>query len=476
MYTGQIIFALAGIAFGALLTFIVSRIGRGRDKVRISTLEADAQALGKDLESSRSSCMELLSKSESMKTRAELAEQRITELKSQMEQSSRELLDAKEKAYADALEAIRKSHEQALQEQKERFDNAMAAMTRQFKASTDDMLKEREKEFSESSSTRLSDLMTPLKETMEQMQKAIEGNSRSQISLTAEMRTSVEHMIRHSDAARQSAQQLANALTHGSKTQGDWGEAVLDELLEAQGLTRGIHYDTQITMRGTDGSVLKSDEGSMMRPDVILHMDRTREVIIDSKVSLTAYIDYMNAESPEERQRCLKAHVDSLNRHVRELSQKDYSSYIVKPKTRMDYVIMFVPNTNALMCAMDFQPDLWRRAMEKNVFIADEQTLYAALKIIRLTWAQIQQAENHEKVFQLAETILDRAGQFNEYYEKVGKALEAATNAYDEGHRKLTSGRQNIMTPCRNLIDLGARKSRQHPLPAPDDTEAPANE
>ena len=283
--------------------------------------------------------------------------------------------------------------------------------------------------------------------------------------MSSEMKVNIENMMRQSEAAKKSADELARVFKHGSKVQGDWGETVLDELLESQGLTRGVHYDIQSVIRDADGYVVKSNEGSIMRPDVILHLDQRREVIIDSKVSLTAFMDYVNAEEEDKRQLFLKAHIDSIQKHVKELSAKDYSSYVQSPKVKMDYVIMFVPHTGALWTALHSQPDLWRKAMEKNVFIADEQTLFAALRIINLTWTQIAQAQNHERVYALANELLDRVGQFMKKYQAIGKALENATKAYEDGEKKLLPGGQSILQTCGKLEKLGAKQSDKNPLP-----------
>ena len=202
-----------------------------------------------------------------------------------------------------------------------------------------------------------------------------------------------------------------------------------------------------------------------MRPDVILHLDQRRDVVIDSKVSLAAYMDYVNAQDEGDRQRFLAAHVASIKDQVKLLASKDYSSYIQPPKVKMDYVIMFVPNTGALWTALNAQPDLWRRAMEKGVYIADEQTLFAALRIISLTWTQIAQAQNHEKVYALASEMMDRVGQFLKKYQAVGAALAKAQQAYDDGDRKLQPTGQSILQTCAKLQKLGAKPSDKNPLP-----------
>lgn len=202
-----------------------------------------------------------------------------------------------------------------------------------------------------------------------------------------------------------------------------------------------------------------------MRPDVILHLDKERDVVIDAKVSLSAYLDYMNAESDETRNRSLRAHVESIRKHVAELAAKDYSSHIRPPKRSVGYVIMFVPNSAALLTATNAASDLWRKAMERNVYIADEQTLYAALKIIAMTWQQIAQAENHEKVYALANEMLDRVGKFMQPFVEIGSRLESAHKAYDNAMKKLAEGGQSIPQTCNKLIKLGARQQVRKGVP-----------
>lgn len=388
------------------------------------------------------------------------------------EKAQAQSLSAAWQRQVEEVKAASREQAQALLDaQERRFDDAMKAMKAQVQAATDELLKQRQKEFAEQSSSNLGQIVTPLRETIDKMKKAMEDNTLKQTSMSSEMRTNIEHMMRQSQAAQKSAEELTRVFKHGSKVQGDWGETVLDELLEAQGLTRGIHYDTQAVIRDASGQAIKSEGGGTLRPDIILHLDQRREVIIDSKVSLTAFMDYVNAETEEERQQYLKAHIASLQSHVKELSVKDYSAYIQPPKVRMDYVIMFVPHTGALWTALNAQPDLWRKAMDKNVFIADEQTLFAALRIINLTWTQIAQAQNHEKVYALANEMLDRVGQFMKKYQAIGKALDNAAKAYEDGEKKLLPTGQSILQTCAKLKKLGAKASERNPLPQLTDVE-----
>lgn len=433
-------------------------------------LEATKKEAQQQLEATKKEASEQLAK-----TKAE-AQQQLEAVKKeaseQLEATKKEAGDllAKTKAEAEAQQQKALAEKDAawndiMKGQEQRFNETMARMSEQMKNATADMLKDRQKEFADSSNQQLGQIVNPLRETIDKMKQTMADTTLKQTEMSSVLKDNIERSMQQAMAAKKSAEELANALKHGSKVQGDWGEAVLDELLTSQGLVRGIHYDTQAVIRDAQGNTVHTDDGATLRPDVILHLDQRREVIIDSKVSLTAFLDYANADNEADRQRFLKTHIDSLQKHVKELSTKDYSAYVQPPKVRMDYVIMFVPHTGALWTALNAQPDLWRKAMEQNVFIADEQTLFAALRIISLTWTQIRQAENHEQVYRLANEMLDRVGQFMKKYTAIGKALKSATTAYDDAERKLQPSGQSILQTCAKLQKLGAKQSDKNPLP-----------
>lgn len=445
---------------------------------RLEATKAEAQQQLETLKKEASEQLEATKKEASeqlAKTKAE-AQQQLEAVKKeaseQLETTKKEACDllAKTKAEAEAQQQKTLAEKDAawndiMKGQEQRFNETMARMSEQMKNATADMLKDRQKEFADSSNQQLGQIVNPLRETIDKMKQTMADTTLKQTEMSSVLKDNIERSMQQAMAAKKSAEELANALKHGSKVQGDWGEAVLDELLTSQGLVRGIHYDTQTVIRDAQGNTVHTDDGATLRPDVILHLDQRREVIIDSKVSLTAFLDYANADNEADRQRFLKTHIDSLQKHVKELSTKDYSAYVQPPKVRMDYVIMFVPHTGALWTALNAQPDLWRKAMEQNVFIADEQTLFAALRIISLTWTQIRQAENHEQVYRLANEMLDRVGQFMKKYTAIGKALKSATTAYDDAERKLQPSGQSILQTCAKLQKLGAKQSDKNPLP-----------
>ena len=433
-------------------------------------LEAAKKEASEQLEAAKKEASEQLETAK--KEASEQLETTKKEASEQLETTKKEASDllAKTKAEAEAQQQKALAEKDAawndiMKGQEQRFNETMARMSEQMKNATADMLKDRQKEFADSSNQQLGQIVNPLRETIDKMKQTMADTTLKQTEMSSVLKDNIERSMQQAMAAKKSAEELANALKHGSKVQGDWGEAVLDELLTSQGLVRGIHYDTQAVIRDAQGNTVHTDDGATLRPDVILHLDQRREVIIDSKVSLTAFLDYANADNEADRQRFLKTHIDSLQKHVKELSTKDYSAYVQSPKVRMDYVIMFVPHTGALWTALNAQPDLWRKAMEQNVFIADEQTLFAALRIISLTWTQIRQAENHEQVYRLANEMLDRVGQFMKKYTAIGKALKTATTAYDDAERKLQPSGQSILQTCAKLQKLGAKQSDKNPLP-----------
>lgn len=462
------VYIILGIVIGVALGILIARNRKNELVTKLEVLQSQ-------LDGAQKQQIEIKANAEQQLNQAKSDfKQQLQNEKAEADKRQKEALEAKDVDCQKLILSMEERQKQAMQSQKTQFDETLEKMVAQTKVATDEMLKQRQKEFSESSNQDLGQIVNPLKETIEKMKVEMNKTSLEQNSLATAMRQRVEDMIKQSEAAKNSADELARVFKHSSKVQGDWGEMVLDELLASHNLTRGVHYDIQDVICDAQGNVIRTEEGKSMRPDVILHLDKKREVVIDSKVSLTAFMDYVNAEDEPTRDAALKAHIESLNKHVKELSVKDYSSYIKAPKVKMDYVIMFVPHSAALWTALNTQPDLWRKAMEKNVYIADEQTLYAALRIIRLTWTQIAQAQNHEKVFELANEMLDRVGQFEKKYIAIGKALENAQKAYDEGDKKLRENGQSIPNTCKKLLDLGAKQSEKNKITMLDVDDIPA--
>ncbi len=436
-----VMFFIAGLIVAAIVSYL---IGKQKCKSVEQTTELKVKAES-DVQIAR------------LKSDLANSEEKIAELNKQIEDDKAD----KVQSLNNQKEQLTENFNKLLAEQDKRFTEATDKVAAQMKDATAEMLKKRQEEFSESSKQSIGNILNPLNDTISKMKEEMSKNNNHQIEMKEQMKNSVEQMMRQSEAARKSADELANAFRHGNKVQGDWGEVVLKELLESQGMIEGVNFFTQETMRDEKGNLIKSDDDHYLRPDVIINLDKDRRVVVDSKMSMTAFFDYVNAEDEITRKKRLDDHIKSIEAHVVELSDKNYSKYIEKSRCTMDYVIMFVPNSNALWVALNEKPTLWREAMDKSVFIADEQTLYAALRLINLMWIQNKQVANQQKVFDLATEMINRVAKFYEHYEAIGKSLRSAQKAFDDGQKKLEDKGQSIVKTANDLTKLGAKGNKE---------------
>jgi len=367
-------------------------------------------------------------------------------------------LHAKTESQTRELELVREQMASEARHREEQFKN----MAQQLMESSASKLKESNKE-------TMTVITQPLKEAMESMQKAISESQKDGAARSASFREQIQQMLQQTQQLGEKTDSLTNVLRRDNKVSGNMGEIILGDLLASQGLTEGIHYEVQARLRDELGRPLKNDEtGKEMQPDVILHYPQGQDAIVDSKVSLVAYEKYVNAETPEEKERYLQDHIKSVRQHVNELARKDYSKYIKNGRETVDFVIMFVPFESSLQLALANDPTLWREAFEKKVFVTGEQNLLGILHMIHIAWVQNQQAENQEKVFGLAEQLLDRLGDFVQRYNDLGNKIEAVQKAYESTNNKLITGRQSVVQKGRELVDLGAKENANRRIPMPE--------
>ena len=310
----------------------------------------------------------------------------------------------------------------------------------------------------------------PLREAISEVRRAISDNTKDHTAQTASLKEQLRLMMETGREMSEKAESLANVLRRDNKVSGNMGEIILGDLLASQGLTEGIHYELQARLRDEQGRPLRHDDtGQELQPDVILHYPQGQDVVIDSKVSLVAYQRYVNADTPEEKERALQEHIRSVRSHVTELARKDYSKYIKAPREAVDFVIMFVPFESSLQLALVNDPALWREAFDRKVFITGEQNLLGILHMIHIAWVQNQQAENQKKVFGIAEQLLDRLGDFIQRYNRLGEHIELLRKDFDSAGNKLFQGRQSVVQKGRELIDLGAKENTSRRIPKAED-------
>ena len=426
------VYIVIGIAVGAVALYLL--MDRKMDVLRIEGGKKD---------------IELSMRTEQLSA----ATSRVTHL-----EAENKTLHAKTETQSRELELVREQMAAEARHREEQFKN----MAQQLMESSASKLKESNKE-------TMTVITQPLKEAMESMQKAINESQKDGAARSASFREQIQQMLQQTQRLGEKTDSLTNVLRRDNKVSGNMGEIILGDLLASQGLTEGIHYEVQARLRDELGRPLKNDEtGKEMQPDVILHYPQGQDAIVDSKVSLVAYEKYVNAETQEEKERYLQDHIKSVRQHVNELARKDYSKYIQNGRDAVDFVIMFVPFESSLQLALANDPTLWRDAFEKKVFVTGEQNLLGILHMIHIAWVQNQQAENQEKVFGLAEQLLDRLGYFVQRYNDLGNKIEAVQKAYESTNNKLISGRQSVVQKGRELVDLGAKENANRRIPMPE--------
>lgn len=457
-----LIFLIIGIAAGAVIGILWGRgqANASRNALALAKAEADtahARAMADTNAASARTVAEAESRIRALETEKEMLTVRIADERA---------AHARELGQRDAM---MKAAEQQAAERAAQFREQLDMAREQLKTTAADLLAARTADLNRANVRDIDNVLQPLRQHIKEMKEAMDASRDLNIRNTASLRQAITDIMERTAGIGAEADKLARALRHENKTQGNWGEVILGELLDSQGLKRGINYEVQSTIVDKNGKpVLNESTDKRMIPDVILHYSDNKDLIIDAKVSLSAYLDYTGAESEEMREEALRRHVKSLRAHVKELAAKDYKRYILHPRQSLDYVIMFVPNESALQLAMSVEPTLWRDAMKEGVFISGECNLTAALRIIHLAWRQEVQAQSQRKVFEEANLLIGRVGDFYKTFTDIGARIDKAKEAFTDSANKLINGRQSLMVPARRLRDMGAKEKAGSPLPEPD--------
>ena len=366
--------------------------------------------------------------------------------------------------HAEQLKLAESRHSEDLEKQ-------LALMREQMQNTANELLKRREEELKAANREQLGHILNPLNEQLRMMREAVDKNKLTQTETTSALKAQIEAMMRQSAEIGTKADRLANALTKENKTQGNFGEVRLIELLEGMGLEKGIHFDIQETLRNDAGQALLSDEGNRLIPDVILHFTDGRDAIIDSKMSLTAFERYVNAEDEEERQAALKEHIRSVRAHVDELSRKRYDKYIKKGRQGLDYVLMYMFSESALQLALCNDTSLWKYAFDRNVFITGSQNLYAVIRLTKESWVLVEQTRNQEEIMRCADNIVKRVQLFSQRFKRLGELIDDLQDKYKEVQTTTADSGQSIIVAARRLTMLGAKEDKGKSTKALPDSE-----
>ena len=388
-----------------------------------------------------------------------------TQLEAERAQHQKEIESLKDRfEHETELRNQQSSNEQQLRQKQ--FDQQLETIQEQFQNLASKILDQTTQKLKSENVESMSHITQPLKQNIEQLQQAIDKTNHETAKSTASLSEQLKSMAEQTAKIDASATRLTNVMRGANKVQGNWGELTLMNLLDSQGLRLGVDYDVQQTLSDDRGNVLTNEEsGKRMIPDVILHYPNNEDIIIDSKMTIDAYTNYMNAEDEIVKKKYADDVVKSIRTQFTSLSKKDYTSYIKAPRRAIDFVIMYVPYEGALQLALLTDPKLWHDAFEKKVFITSQQNLMAILKIIQIAWRQYAQTENQKRVYDLADEMLRRVGDFIKRFDKVGKDIETLHKDYDEAYKKAYTGRQSIVQKANDLKVLGAKESANAPIP-----------
>ena len=375
----------------------------------------------------------------------------------------RNRIKAQEELHEKRLADMEKMASQA----QENYDKALKSMRETVVASmtaeTEKLLRQREKELADENQTSMDGILKPLKESISAMEKAMKDNASSHLEtstkLSEQLKQAVKEMQEKTSDVGKKADTLSEALTGKPKVQGCFGENFLEAILAGEGLEEGKHYTREAANE------------DLSRPDFVFHFKEgleQKDLIVDSKVSLTAFVEYMNASSEEEKAVALDRHIRSVRKHIEELARKEYAKK--NSRSFADYVLMFMPRDMAFRVALEADPMLWQEAYRKGVLIATEQTIMPFLKIMQLTWNKFQHDTNTQRITQAAQNMIDRVGSFYDSYAELGRKLKAVFGEYNKGVAKLQDNGQSITTSARQVISLGVRRSKGKEFTVPDET------
>ena len=369
------------------------------------------------------------------------------------------------------LEFERKTNAEVRKQADEKLEDQIKFLQAELTNTTQKLLDMRSEKLEQSNKTQMSSIIDPLKETISKLEKEMKETQTQHGNTTTRLEQSIKNLVEKTENIGNRADRLVETLLYQPKSQGDWGELVVKEMLESQGLKEGIHYVYQPTLRDEKGQTLRNEEtNKLMRPDFILHLDEKEDVIIDSKMTITSYDNYVHAKTDDEREIYAKEILTSIHGHIAELKRANYAAYIENGRKSADFVFMFIPNEGAMQVAMAHEKNLWRDTFLKDrIFIVSEMNLYAALRIVNVTWRQIEQNKSYAKVFQTVGLLLDRLNGFIEKFGKVEKSLQQATKAYEEANHQLMIGSRSVLDTGYRLRDMGVKTKKALPESYVDD-------
>ena len=399
----------------------------------------------------------------------------VVAVKMKKEQSDDALIESQRKQMTESvnrqIDLLTRQHARQIEMLTAKYEQQNEALRQemmlQFNVLASDVLRRNSESLKEANSEQIDALLRPLKENIESFKKTISEGYVKETSSRKLLEVQIERLVKLNETIGEEARNLTSALKGNSKVQGDWGEMILETLLENAGLERGINFETQLT-RDSGGNVLKNDEGKLLRPDVLIKLPDNHSIIVDSKVSLTAFVDYCNAEDENVRIVAGKKHLQSVYAHIDELYAKMYQNNL---KGAADYVMMFIPNESAYIAAVQLDINLWKYAYERGVIIVSPTHLFSVMSIVSQLWRQDKQNRNAMLIAERGGKLYDKLVLFMDSFEKVGKSIDDAMTSYNKSFNQLRTGTGNVLRQAEDMKALGAKASKSLPERLSDSAE-----
>lgn len=380
--------------------------------------------------------------------------QRAEELVALEHQRGQELLALAKDAHDKQLEALKKMNQ-------EQVDSQLKMLKEQMMATSEEVLKLRQKELGEANKEQVSKIVDPLQKSLKDMRDALDDSKEKHQEALHKLDATIQANIKNSVHLNDTAERLTRALTGEVKVQGNFGELKLRQLLEDLGLKEGEQYSSQAHLRDRLGNLVKDDDGKGLIPDFILHFPNNRDVVVDSKMSFTAFERYVNTEVPEEKTVHLKEHILSVRAQVDRLAKKDYSRYLKEGYGKLNFVIMYIHTEGALNLALLNDSALWREAYDRGVLILGPQTMYMNLRILELMWTQVRQLQNQEEMIKQANLIVERTQDFASRFATVEGKMRDTVKAMDQLKVTTSEGGPSIIRAAKQLVAAGARENKK---------------
>lgn len=393
---------------------------------------------------------------------ADASDKRIAELKLAHEQQLQQIKEASELQLAQAKEAAEQQIEALRQMNREQVENQLKLIKEQMQTTSEEVLKRRQEELGERNREQVSKIIDPLQQSLKDMQEALDKSKEQQSEALTRLDETIKVNMQKSAALGETADRLTRALTGEVKVQGNFGELKLKQLLEDLELKEGEQFDTQETLRDKAGNIAKGDDGKGLIPDFILHFPNNRHVVVDSKMSLTNYERYMNAEDgTPEKTEYLKSHIASVRAQVKRLAKKEYSKYLPNGYNRLNFAIMYVPIEGALNLALLNDSTLWREAYDQGVMILGPQTMYMNLRVLEMMWTQVRQLSNQQAMMDAANSVIDRVQDFGMRFMDVESSMNDTIKKIAKLKITTADNGASIITAARNLLKAGAKENKK---------------